>query len=175
MTLGTLSAKGSRLIGFLWKTKHQRTQADEQLEYFPTRLPAEPLKTNSHHGCPRVLLPEQWAPSSLSVGRYTERRKVLQKWLLFFPHLHENSHRGLVHSHRDNCTAEWGCTCAWNRRILEWFGLKGTLKTTSFQTPCHRQGQLPLEQVALHPIQPGLEQFQGWGNHSFSEQPIPGS
>lgn len=176
MTLETLSAKESRLIGFLWKTKHKRTQADKQLECFPTRLPAELLKTNSHHRCPCVLLPEQRAPSSLAVGRYTERKKILQKWLLFSAHPHENYLRGgWLTLTRTTAQQAWGRAQAWNHRILEWIGLKGILKITLFQSPFHRQGQLPLDQAALYPIQPGLEQFQGWGIHSFSEQPVSSS
>ena len=41
-------------------------------------------------------------------------------------------------------------------RIVEWFGLGGTLKIIQFQTPCHGQGHLPLDQVAQSPVQPGL-------------------
>jgi len=58
-------------------------------------------------------------------------------------------------------------------KIIEWFGLEGTLKTTKFQCPCHGQGHLPLDQVAKSLIQPGLEHCQGWGIHSFSGQPVP--
>uniref|UniRef100_A0A8C3PLQ6 Uncharacterized protein n=1 Tax=Calidris pygmaea TaxID=425635 RepID=A0A8C3PLQ6_9CHAR len=58
-------------------------------------------------------------------------------------------------------------------RIIEWFGLEGTLKIIEFQTPCHGQGHLPLDQVAQSPIQPGLEHLQGWGSHNFSGQPVP--
>ncbi|NXS01543.1 KCD20 protein, partial [Oxylabes madagascariensis] len=36
------------------------------------------------------------------------------------------------------------------------------------------QGHLPLSQAVPSPIQPGLGHFQGWGSHSFSEQPLPG-
>jgi len=38
---------------------------------------------------------------------------------------------------------------------------------------CHRQGHLPLDQVAQSLIQPGLEHCQGGGSHSFSGQPAP--
>jgi len=55
-------------------------------------------------------------------------------------------------------------------RIIEWFGLDGTLKIIWFQSPCHEQGHPPLDQVAQSSIQPGLEQFQGGGIHSFSGQ-----
>ena len=48
-----------------------------------------------------------------------------------------------------------------NHRIIEWFGLEGTLKTTWFQPPCHEQGHLPPAQVAQSSIQPGLEPCQG--------------
>ena len=40
-------------------------------------------------------------------------------------------------------------------RIIEWFGLEGTLKLIQFQPPCHGQGHLPLDQVAQNSIQPG--------------------
>lgn len=45
-------------------------------------------------------------------------------------------------------------------RILEWFGLEGTLSITQFQPPCLGQGDLPLAQVVQTPIHPGLELFQ---------------
>jgi len=35
--------------------------------------------------------------------------------------------------------------------------LEGTLKIIWFQSPCHEQGQLPLDQVAQSSIQPGDE------------------
>ncbi|KAK4827689.1 hypothetical protein QYF61_020823 [Mycteria americana] len=60
-----------------------------------------------------------------------------------------------------------------NHRIIEWFGLEGTLKIIFFQPTCHGPGHLPLDQVAQSPIQPGLECFQRWGIHSFSGQPVP--
>jgi len=59
-----------------------------------------------------------------------------------------------------------------NRRIIEWFGLEGTLKIIEFQPPCCGQGHLPLDRVAQIPIQPDLEHFQGGGIHSFSGQPV---
>ena len=59
---------------------------------------------------------------------------------------------------------------SYNHRIIEWFGLEGTLKITWIQPPCHEQGHLPLDQVAQSPIQPGLQHFQGGGIHSFSGQ-----
>lgn len=37
--------------------------------------------------------------------------------------------------------------------------------------PCHRQGQMPLDQAAHSPIQPGLQHFQGWGIHNFPSAP----
>jgi len=46
-----------------------------------------------------------------------------------------------------------------NHRIIEWFGLEGTLKIIWFQPSCHEQGHLPLAQVAQSSIQPGLEHF----------------
>ena len=62
----------------------------------------------------------------------------------------------------------------WYCRIIEWFGLEGTLHIISFQPPCHGQGPLPPDQFAQSPIQPGLEHCQGGGSHSFSGQPMPG-
>jgi len=60
-----------------------------------------------------------------------------------------------------------------NHRIIEWFGLEGTLKIIWFQIPCHEQGHLPPDQVAQSSIQPGLEHCQGGGSHSFSGQSLP--
>lgn len=37
---------------------------------------------------------------------------------------------------------------------------------------CHVQGHLPLDQVLQSHIQPGLEQFKGWGSHNFSGEPV---
>ena len=59
-------------------------------------------------------------------------------------------------------------------RIIEWFGLEGTLKIIWFQPPCHEQEHLPPAQGAQSSIQPGLETCQGGGSHSFSGQPGPG-
>ena len=53
---------------------------------------------------------------------------------------------------------------------MELFGLEGNLQPIQ----CHPLGHLPLSQAAPSPIQPGLEHFQGWGNHSFSGHPVPG-
>ena len=36
-------------------------------------------------------------------------------------------------------------------RIIEWFGLKGTLKIICFQPPCHEQGHLPLDRLLKAP------------------------
>lgn len=44
--------------------------------------------------------------------------------------------------------------------ITEWFGLE-VLKLILFRSPCQRQGQLPLEQIAPSLIQPGHELLQG--------------
>jgi len=41
--------------------------------------------------------------------------------------------------------------------------LEGTLKIIWFQPPCHKQGHLPLDQVAQSSIQHGLEHFQAEG------------
>ena len=57
-----------------------------------------------------------------------------------------------------------------NHRIIEWFGLEGTLKITWFQPPCHEQVHLPLDQVAQSSIQRGLEHCQGEGIHSLPEE-----
>jgi len=46
-------------------------------------------------------------------------------------------------------------------RIVEQFGLEGTLKIISFQPPCHGQGPLPPVQGAPSPIQPGLFDLAG--------------
>jgi len=40
--------------------------------------------------------------------------------------------------------------------------------------PCHGQGHLPPDQAAQSLVQPGLEDCQGGGSHSFSGQPVPG-
>ena len=39
-----------------------------------------------------------------------------------------------------------------SHRIIEWFGLEGTLQIILFQPPCHGQGHLPLDQVAQSSI-----------------------
>jgi len=46
-------------------------------------------------------------------------------------------------------------------RIIEWFGLEGTLKIIWFQPPCHEQGLLLPDQGAQSSVQPGLEHCQG--------------
>jgi len=55
--------------------------------------------------------------------------------------------------------------------------LEGTSRIIKLQPPCCRQGYqspyLILGQAAQSPIQPGLEQLQGWGMHNLSGQPIP--
>jgi len=43
-----------------------------------------------------------------------------------------------------------------HHRMTEWFGLEGTLLIIQFQHSCHRQGHLPLDQVAQSPVQPAL-------------------
>lgn len=40
-------------------------------------------------------------------------------------------------------------------------------------TPYYGQWRVPLDQVAQISIQPGFEQFQEWGIHCFSRQPVP--
>jgi len=53
-------------------------------------------------------------------------------------------------------------------------GLEGTSRITKLQPPHHKQGQQPPHvipfQAAQGPIQPGLEDLQGWGIHSLSGQ-----
>jgi len=41
-------------------------------------------------------------------------------------------------------------------RIIDWFGLEGTLKVITVRSPCHGQGHLLLDQGAQSPMQPGL-------------------
>ena len=43
-------------------------------------------------------------------------------------------------------------------RVVEWFGLAGTLKIFWFQPPCHQQGHLPPAQAAQSSTQPGLQE-----------------
>ena len=57
--------------------------------------------------------------------------------------------------------------------IIEYIGLKGTLKIIQFQPLCLGQGCLPPAQASQGSIQPGLEHLQGWGTHSFPVQPVP--
>jgi len=52
-----------------------------------------------------------------------------------------------------------GCRAVWARmgttggfRIIEWFGLEGTLRIIWFQPSCHEQGHLPPAQVAQSSI-----------------------
>jgi len=74
------------------------------------------------------------------------------------------------------------CGCPWeakaedelgerHRRVVEHFGLEGTLNIFQFQLPCHGQGPLPPAQGAPSPVEPGLEPCQGGGSHSSSGQP----
>ena len=48
------------------------------------------------------------------------------------------------------------------RRIIDCFGLEGTLRGHLAQPSCGEQGYLRLDQVAQSPVQPGLECFRGW-------------
>lgn len=41
------------------------------------------------------------------------------------------------------------------------------------QLPAMGHGDLPLDQVAQDPIQPVLQNFQGWDIHHFSGQHVP--
>lgn len=50
--------------------------------------------------------------------------------------------------------------------------VEGVLEIIQLQPLCHGKGHLSLSQVALSPIQAGLEYFQGWDSHSFSGQPV---
>jgi len=59
------------------------------------------------------------------------------------------------------------CKCS-NNRIIEWLGVEGNLKVHPVPIHCH-----PPDQAAQSYIQPGLEVFQGQGNHSLSGQPVP--
>lgn len=45
---------------------------------------------------------------------------------------------------------------SWNHRIIEQFGLEGTLKGLVVQRPCNDQGHLQPNQVAQSPVQSGL-------------------
>lgn len=58
--------------------------------------------------------------------------------------------------------------CIYQYIIDSWNGLG-----SSSSNPFHRQGHLTLDQVAPSPIQPSLEQCQGWGSLNFSGQPVP--
>ena len=49
------------------------------------------------------------------------------------------------------------------RRIIECFGLEGTVRGHLAQPPCSKPGHLQLDQAAKSPVQRGLECFQGWG------------
>ena len=49
-------------------------------------------------------------------------------------------------------------------RIIEQFRLESACKGHLVQPPCSEQGPLQLNQVALSPVQPGLECCQGWAS-----------
>lgn len=55
---------------------------------------------------------------------------------------------------------------------MEWLELKENLKIIYFQLPCYYQDWHSLDQDAQSPIQHDLEHHQGWGNRSFSGQPV---
>lgn len=59
------------------------------------------------------------------------------------------------------------------QKFWSMLSLWGPLKVTQFQT-IPWQGHLPLSQVAPRHSQPGLEQFLGWGVHSFFGKTVPG-
>ena len=59
------------------------------------------------------------------------------------------------------------------RRMMECFGLEGTLNIIVFQPSCYGQRHLPLDLVAQSNIQSGLEHCQGGDSHNFSGQPVP--
>lgn len=59
--------------------------------------------------------------------------------------------------------------------IIEWLGLEGTWKITQFHLLLP-QARLPATKLGTRsgcqgPIQAGQEHLQGWGSHSFPEQP----
>lgn len=50
--------------------------------------------------------------------------------------------------------------------------IEGTLKITQLELLFPGQDCQHLDQAAYSPIQLSLEHHQGWGTHSFSEQPV---
>lgn len=51
-------------------------------------------------------------------------------------------------------------------------GLERILKIIQFQSPCHEQRHLQIDQVALSPIHPGLKHFQNWGSYKSASREI---
>ena len=60
-----------------------------------------------------------------------------------------------------------------NHRIIEKFGLEGTLKSHLVLLPDNDQGHLQLDRFSQSPVKLGLECFQGWGIYHLSVQPVP--
>lgn len=87
-------------------------------------MPAEHLKTHLYHICPPVPLPENGVPNLLSVGRQTDKKKMLQKWWFSSAYLHENclrvvgctSQRWLRESLRLS-TCRQRCCVNWSKRL----------------------------------------------------------
>lgn len=61
------------------------------------------------------------------------------------------------------------------KRRAEWSGLESTFNNHLVQPSCLEQWHFSLVQATQRSNQPDLKQFQGWGNHTFSEQPAPAS
>lgn len=53
-------------------------------------------------------------------------------------------------------------------RIVEWFGMGGTVKGHLVQLSCHEQEHLQPDQAAQSLVQPDLRRFQGWSIHHIS-------
>jgi len=109
---------------------------------------------------PYLLLCKHCAVTKLSVSRCQEPISIP---FSIFTQLLDQTFSKYTHAPTSNCFSEclnqlkipidratttayyWYCLTS---RIIEWFGLEGTLKLIWFQTPCHEQGHPPLDQVA---------------------------
>ena len=62
-----------------------------------------------------------------------------------------------------------------NEGIIEWLGMKGTIKRSSHSNApaMGRAATKKKNQAAQNSIQPSLEHLQGWGTHNFPGQPVP--